>query len=78
MSHPRDWQRIDDVLTPEGIARLQVGQVLMFRYEGSRNDMKIMKIDKDEVWAKQITTRDPNEVLVDGVRLTDAAEKETR
>ncbi len=75
MAWPSTWERIDDVLTTKGINRLRVGQVLMFNYEGSRNDLLIMKITKSyHVWAKRITTHDPSQVLVDGVKLTDAAQ----
>jgi hypothetical protein len=66
-------EEITDVLTPEGVARLQVGQVLMFDYEGSRNDMKITKIKNGRVWAKRIKTYHPDEVLVNGKSLSDVS-----
>lgn len=65
MSWPKEWERIDDILTPEGIARLEVGQVLMFDFEGSRNDLKIRMISKaGHVWAQKIDTYDPSQVNV--------------
>lgn len=56
------WDNISDVLTEEGEQRLEVGQVLMFDYEGSRIDMKIMRKTKNGVWAKQIKTYDPDDI----------------
>lgn len=72
MGWPKYWERIDDILTPGGIAKLQIGQVLMFNFEGSRNDLKVMKITKTgAVWAKRITTYDPDDVTVDGEKLSE-------
>lgn len=54
------WERIDDVLTRDGIAKLktklQSGDkpVLMFQYENSPVHLRIMRITKDnKVWAKR-------------------------
>lgn len=70
----RRVEEITDVLTPEGIARLKVGQVLMFDYEGSRNELKISRIKHGRVWARPIQTVLPNQVLVDGESLDKASE----
>jgi hypothetical protein len=58
------WIDISDILTPEGAKRLKVGQVMMFDFEGSRNDLKIMRKHNKKVWAKQIVTHHPDEVIV--------------
>lgn len=58
------WEDITDVLTPEGAHRVQVGQVLMFRFEGSRNDLRVMRKSRGKVWAKLIETHSPDEVIV--------------
>lgn len=49
----RKWERIDDVLTDEGIARIKTGQVLIFQYEGSPIHLKIMRKSGGKVWAKR-------------------------
>ncbi len=47
------WERIDDILTKEGIAKLKAGQVLLFQFEGSPIHLKIMRKSKGKVWAKR-------------------------
>lgn len=58
------WIDISDELTPKGHTALRVGQVLMFDFEGSRLELKIMRKHNKKVWAKQITTHHPDEVVV--------------
>ena len=49
-----DWERIDDILTKDGIERLHAGQVLMFQFEGSPIHLKIMrKAHNGKVWVKR-------------------------
>lgn len=48
------WERIDDVLTPEGIAKLKTGQVLLFNYEGSPLHLKVRRKVNGKVWAERI------------------------
>lgn len=48
------WERIDDVLTPEGIKNLKTGQVLMFNYEGSPIHLKIKRKTGGKVWAERV------------------------
>jgi hypothetical protein len=55
MSYPNDWQNIAEDLTPQGIAKLKKGQVLVFDYEGSRNEYRIVRIKDGEVWVKPVT-----------------------
>jgi len=59
-------ENISDILTPEGIAKLKVGQILIFSYEGSRNELKITKLNKKkgQAWARPVTTYDPEEIEV--------------
>lgn len=55
MSKPREWQEITDILTPEGVKKLKLRQVLVFDYEGSRNEYKVMEIKDGRVWVKPVT-----------------------
>jgi hypothetical protein len=49
------WEEISDILTPEGIKKLKVGNVLTFDFEGSKTTLKIMKVPGNgNVWAKQV------------------------
>ena len=57
------WEHIDHI-TEEGSKNLKTGQILMFDYEGSRNDYKIMRIKDGKVWAKKVRTYAPDEVEV--------------
>jgi hypothetical protein len=63
------WEDLTEDLTPEGAATLSVGQIMRFDYEGSPLELKIMrkKLLKDgkvHVWAKHVTTHDPNDIYV--------------
>lgn len=48
---------MSEAFTPEGINKLKQGQVLIFDFEGSKNEYKITKINKksSKVWAKPTT-----------------------
>lgn len=48
------WEDISDILTPEGVARLKVGQVMIFTFEGSPIHLKIMRKRNGKVWAKPV------------------------
>lgn len=48
------WLDITDELSPQGQQALQLGQVLMFDYEGSPLNLKIMRKKGGRVWAKRI------------------------
>lgn len=48
------WENITDVLTPEGIERLNTGEVLMFNYENSPIHLKIKRKSRGKVWAERI------------------------
>ena len=62
------WQDISDILTVKGKKNLQVGQVLIFDYEGSPIHLKIMRKYKGKVWAKEIYLYKLSEVeIVDKV-----------
>lgn len=58
------WEDITDILTDEGKERLEVGQVLMFDYEGSPLHLKIMRKYKGKVWAKKNYLYKVEEVIV--------------
>jgi hypothetical protein len=59
-------QEISDVLTPEGLQKLKVGQILIFNYEGSRNEFKVTKLNKKsgKCWVKPVTTYSEDQVDV--------------
>lgn len=58
------WINITDTLTPAGLKKLQVGQVLVFNYEGSRNEYKIMRIRNGNCWVKPVTLHLPENVNI--------------
>lgn len=58
------WENMTDIFTPEGMEKVKVGQLLMFDFEGSRNDYKIMRKSHGKVWGKRVETVDPSQVLV--------------
>lgn len=60
-------EEISDVLTKEGIAKLKVGQILMFSYEGSRNEYKITKLNKKsgKCWVIPVKTYHPDQVEIE-------------
>lgn len=59
-------EEISDVLTLEGIQKLKVGQILMFDYEGSRNEYQVTKLNKKsgKCWVKPIKTYLPEEATI--------------
>ena len=61
---PKKWIDITDDLTPEGIDRLKVGQIMMFDYEGSRIDLKVMLKRDHRVYVKPVKTYSPDQVQV--------------
>jgi hypothetical protein len=56
LARPSEWINATDQFTQAGIDHLEVGQVLTFDYEGSRNDFRIVDTDNNEVWIKPIRT----------------------
>lgn len=60
-------EEISDILTDKAFKDLKVGQILMFNYEGSRNDYKITKINRKskKCWAKKVTTYSTDQVNID-------------
>lgn len=56
-----DEIEITDELTPEGIDRLEVGQVLRFEFEGSITELKVIRKKNRRVWAETVTTYTPDE-----------------
>jgi hypothetical protein len=62
-------EEITDVLNPNCIADLKVGQILMFVKDGERVDVKITKILKrtKRVWGKEITTYAKDDIVFDEI-----------
>ena len=48
------YLEITQDLSPEGIKRLKVGQIMIFDYEGSPVYLKIMRKQKGQVFAKKL------------------------
>lgn len=55
------WEDISDMLTPEGMKAVKVGQILLFE----NATLKIMHKTAKKVWAKQIKTYTPDEFKED-------------
>lgn len=60
-------EEISDILTDKAFKELKIGQILMFSFEGSRNDYKITKINRKskKCWAKKVTTYSTDEIDID-------------
>lgn len=60
-------EEISDILTDKAFKDLKVGQILMFNFEGSRNDYKITKINRKskKCWVKKVTTYSTDQVNID-------------
>lgn len=58
------WLDITQDLTKQGQKNLQVGQVLIFDFEGSPVHLKIMRKHNGKVWAKPNYIYLPEEVEV--------------
>lgn len=60
-------EEISDILTDKAFKELKIGQILMFNYEGSRNEYKITKINRKakRCWVKKVTTYSTDEVLTE-------------
>lgn len=56
------WIDLTPELTEEGQQRVNVGEVLIFNYEGSKTMLKIMRKHKGKVWAKEIWLYRPDQV----------------
>lgn len=71
MSKPsrRKWEDITDMLTPQGVEGLKVGQVLVFDYEGSQTHLRITRKVRNRVWAKEVRFYTDKEVaaMVEGL-----------
>lgn len=71
------WESIEDIFKPEVIPTLHLGQVFMFDYEGSRTELKIMRITpKGRVWAREIHTHHPDEVKGEAAVLSAMEDRE--
>lgn len=57
---------ITEAISDEGISKLKVGQILMFKKDGKRVDMKITRILRKDnrIWAKVVATFDPMDIQV--------------
>ncbi len=54
------WLDLTNDLTTLGKRKLKVGQVLMFDFEGSPIYLKIMRKERNRIWAKKL---DPDKFL---------------
>lgn len=55
---------ITNVFTPSGIAKLEVGQILIFNKDGKKTELKITKIKNGKVFADKIKTYSQDEIVV--------------
>lgn len=57
---------ITDILTPEGIEKLEKGKILIFDKDGQRAELKITKVDKknQRVWAQKVVTYRTDEIVI--------------
>lgn len=55
------WEDITGDLTKKGQRELNVGQILMFDFEGSPIHLKIMRKRHGKVWAKRTYAYTPEE-----------------
>jgi hypothetical protein len=53
MAKQTKWENITDILTEDGAEKIEVGQVLIFNYEGSPLHLKIMRKRLGKVWAEK-------------------------
>jgi hypothetical protein len=58
------WHDITDILTKKGIDKLKVGQVLMFEFEGSETQIKVMRKANGKVWGKEVYLYKEDEIFV--------------
>ncbi len=56
------WIDMTPDLTEKGLKELQVGQVMIFEFEGSKTYLKIMRKHKGKVWAKEIQLYRPDQI----------------
>lgn len=47
-------EEITDLFRPEAIAKIKVGTVLKFNYEGTITTIKVTRKTKDRIWGKHI------------------------
>lgn len=57
-------EEITDILTPQGIKKILVGQVLIFKDKNKRIDLKITEKIKNRVWAQKIKTYSVGELAI--------------
>lgn len=62
MGAVKGWINLTPELTLKGQRELQVGQILMFDYEGSKTNIRIMRKYKGKVWGKEVQLYKPEEV----------------
>ena len=58
------WHDLTDMLTKKGIDKLKVGQVLMFEYEGSETQIRIMRKSGGKVWGKEVYLYKEDEIFI--------------
>lgn len=63
------WIDLTEDLSPEGVEKVEVGQVLMFTKDGVENNLKIMRKRNGKVWVKHVAMYLPDQVKVVSNRL---------
>lgn len=60
-------EEISDILTDKAFKELKQGQILMFNFEGSRNDYKITKINRKakRCWVRKVNTYSTDDVNIE-------------
>lgn len=58
------WIDLTPDLTEEGQQRVNIGEILVFDYEGSKTCIKIMRKFKGKVWGKEVQLYRPDQVEV--------------
>jgi len=66
------WIDLTEELTAEAFESLNIGEVLMFTFEGSPLHIKIMRKTKDKIWGKVTYLYTPEEFEKEGAKILEA------
>lgn len=55
------WEDINDMMTDEGKAKMEIGKVLIFRDNGRERSFKVRRITKRHLWVEEITLYRPED-----------------
>lgn len=56
------WLEISDIFTPIGLEQLETNQILVFKNDEGQTNLKIMRISKGKVYAKEVHLYTPEEL----------------